>query len=78
MSVNDDDFSALVGLSTKGAAKVLQELHTSVENPTEGILVLIVAVSAMARSMDMPLQTLQEGVQAAYLSIEEVTPHATH
>jgi hypothetical protein len=48
------------------------------QEPFEAMVATMLAVSVMAKCIDMPRQTLLEGVGAAFDSLQEATPHATH
>lgn len=67
----------LVDASLKKAAALLDHIVDR-SQPFEGFVVLTLALGVLARSMDMPRQTLLEGVGAAFDSVEEVGRHDIH
>jgi hypothetical protein len=48
------------------------------QDPLEALVSTMLAVAVMAKCIDMPRQTLQDGVGAAFDSLQEATQHATH
>lgn len=78
MSVHDEDLRALLANSMEGAGKLLTQLSIDTETSMEALITLMAAVAVMAKAMDLPKEALLEGVEAAYLSMTEVHPHATH
>jgi Flp pilus assembly pilin Flp len=47
-------------------------------DPFDALITTMLAVAVLAKSIGLPRQTLQEGVGAAFDSLSEATPHATH
>ena len=78
MSVHEEDLRALLANSMEGAGKLLTQLSIDTETSMEALITLMAAVAVMAKAMDLPKEALLEGVEAAYLSMTEVHPHATH
>jgi hypothetical protein len=77
MSTNKLDMNALISRSSDRAQALL---HTLMEDhePFDAMVTTMLAVAVLAKSVGMPRQTLQEGVGAAFDSLVEATPHATH
>jgi hypothetical protein len=71
------DMNALVARSSDRAQAILLHLMEDQE-PFEAMVATMLAVSVMAKCIGMPRETLQEGVGAAFDSLQEATPHATH
>jgi hypothetical protein len=78
MSVNDDELRAVVAHTMVEAEKLLNGMRVTTDTASEGMLILIAALAIMARAVNMPLGPLLEGVEAAYLSFEEVGTHVKH
>lgn len=78
MSVHDEELRALMNHSMEEAGKLLTHLCATTDTPMESLITLMAAVAVMAKAMDLPKESLLEGVEAAFLSITEVHPHATH
>lgn len=74
---NKQAMNDLVARSSDRAQALLLDLMRDQE-PFEAIVVTMLATAVMAKSVDMPRQTLLEGVGAAFDSLQEVPPHATH
>jgi hypothetical protein len=77
MSTDKLDMNALISRSSDRAQAILITLMEDQE-PFEAMVATMLAVSVMAKCIDMPRQTLLEGVGAAFDSLQEATPHATH
>jgi hypothetical protein len=71
------DMEKLLSRSTDRAQVLLLNLMRDQE-PFEAIVVTMLATAVMAKCIDMPRETLLEGVGAAFDSLVEATPHATH
>jgi hypothetical protein len=71
------DMNALVARSSDRAQALLISLMEDQE-PFEAMVATMLAVSVMAKCIDMPRETLLEGVGAAFDSLVEATRHATH
>jgi hypothetical protein len=71
------DMKDLVARSSDRAQAILLHLMEDQE-PFEAMVATMLAVSVMAKCIDMPRQTLLEGVGAAFDSLQEATQHATH
>ena len=78
MSVNDDEVQAVLASTLAEAEKLLNGMRVTTDTASEGMLILIAALAIMARAVNMPLGPLLEGVEAAYLSFEEVGTHVKH
>jgi len=78
MSVNDIDLQALLADSMEGAGKLLTRLSADTDTPIEAMITLMAAVAVMAKAIDLPKEAYLEGLEAAYMSMTEVSPHATH
>ena len=77
MSTDKLDMNALVARSSDRAQAILLHLMEDQE-PFEAMVATLLAVAVMAKCIGMPRQTLQEGVGAAFDSLQEATQHATH
>lgn len=75
MRVTEDELEALLDDSTAEAADILCNLVTPDKNLMQVLLALMTATAVMARSMDLPLEQLLEGLEAAYSSLEEGSHH---
>ena len=71
------DMEKLLSRSTDRAQLLLLKLMGDQE-PFEALVVTMLATAVMAKCIDMPRQTLLDGVGAAFDSLQEATPHATH
>jgi len=78
MSVLDDEIRAVVRDSATLATDLLAHLTSKVENPMLAMTTLMLASAVLARSIGLPREAFMEGSEAAFLSLEEATPHATH
>jgi hypothetical protein len=77
MSISKLDMEKLLTRSADRAQILLLNLMRDQE-PFEAIVVTMLATAVMAKCIDMPRETLLEGVGAAFDSLQEATPHATH
>ena len=77
MSISKLDMEKLLTRSADRAQILLLSLMRDQE-PFEAIVVTMLATAVMAKCIDMPRETLLEGVGAAFDSLQEATPHATH
>ena len=77
MTTETLDMKALVARSSDRAQAILLTLMKDQE-PFEAMVATLLAVAVMAKCLGMPRETLQEGVGAAFDSLQEATPHATH
>jgi hypothetical protein len=71
------DMEKLLSRSTDRAQVLLLNLMRDQE-PFEAIVVTMLATAVMAKCIDMPRETLLEGVGAAFDSVVEATRHAAH
>jgi hypothetical protein len=71
------DMEKLLSRSSDRAQALLINLMRDQE-PFEAIVVTMLATAVMAKCIDMPRETLLEGVGAAFDSLVEATSHATH
>lgn len=72
----EEEVSTVVDASLERAQDLLRGQSKVHDGPFELFITLTLAVSAMAKTMDMPRETLLEGIGAAYDSLEEVGgPH---
>jgi hypothetical protein len=67
--------NAMVDESMKRAQDLLRAQVAAHGRPFEAFVTMTLAVSALAKSMDMPRGTLLEGVGAAFDSLEPVHVH---
>jgi hypothetical protein len=77
MNTDKLDMNDLVARSSDRAQALLLHLMEDQE-PFEAMVATMLAVAVMAKALDMPRETLLEGVGAAFDSLQEATPHATH
>ena len=77
MSISKLDMEKLLNRSTDRAQTLLLDLMEE-QGPFDAMVVTMLAVSVLAKSIGMPREILQEGIGAAYDSLVEATPHATH
>ena len=77
MTANKLDMNDLISRSSDRAQAILLHLMEDQE-PFEAMVATLLAVAVMAKCIGMPRQTLQEGVGAAFDSLQEATQHATH
>ena len=77
MSTDELDMNALISRSLGRAQALLLRLMGDQE-PVEALVVTMLATAVMAKAVGMPRETLLEGVGAAFDSLKEATPHATH
>jgi hypothetical protein len=77
MTTDKLDMKDLVSRSSDRAQAILLTLMEDQE-PFEAMVATLLAVAVMAKCIGMPRETLQEGVGAAFDSLQEATPHATH
>jgi hypothetical protein len=77
MSIDKRDMQALISRSSDRAQAILYDLMQD-QDPLEALVSTMLAVAVMAKCIDMPRQTLLDGVGAAFDSLQEATPHATH
>lgn len=78
MSVHDEALRDLMANSMEGAGRLLTRLVSETETTLEALITLMAASAIMAKAMDLPKEALLEGVEAAYMAMTEVHPHATH
>lgn len=78
MSVLDDEVRAVVRDSSDLATDLLAYLTAKTDNPMLAMTTLMLSSAVLAKSIDLPRQALLEGTGAAFDSLEEATPHATH
>lgn len=71
------DMEKLLSRSTDRAQALLHDLMKDQE-PFEAMVVTMLATAVMAKCVDMSRETLQEGIGAAFDSLVEAAPHATH
>lgn len=80
MSVHDidEDIRAVVRDSADNATELLAYITSKTDNPMLAMTTLMLSSAIFAKSMDLPRAALLEGTAAAFDSVEEATPHATH
>jgi hypothetical protein len=78
MSVLDDEIRAVVRDSANMATDLLAHLSGKADNPMLAMTTLMLASAVLARSIGLPREAFLEGTQAAFMSLEEATRHATH
>lgn len=67
---NMKDAKALQDRVSRSASQLLSTLETQYDTPFEAIATLMFATAGLAKAMDMPMDSLVEGVEAAYKSVE--------
>ena len=77
MSV-DDDIKSLVRESAANATDLLAYASNLTNDPVLVMTSLMLSSAVFARSMGMDRSHFLEGATAAFNSVEEGTPHATH
>jgi hypothetical protein len=80
MSVHDidEEVRAVVRDSADLATDLLVYLTAKADSPMLAMTTLMLSTAVFAKSIDLPKEALLEGTAAAFNSIEEATPHATH
>lgn len=80
MSVHDIDAEvrAVVRDSADLSTGLLAYLTTQAESPMLAMTTLMLSSAVLAKSIDLPRDAFLEGMAAAFNSLEEATPHATH
>ena len=80
MSVNDIDneIRAVVRDSADLATELLGYLTGKSDSPMLAMTALMLASAVLAKSIGLPREAFLEGTEAAFLSLEEATHHATH
>lgn len=80
MSVHDidDEVRAVVRDSSDLATDLLAYLTAQTDNPMLAMTTLMLSSAVLARSINLPRDAFLEGSAAAFDSLEEATPHATH
>jgi hypothetical protein len=78
MSVNDDELRAVVRESSDNAGEILVFVSSCTDSPLLGMTSLMLASAVFAKSMGLPRQSLLDGTAAAFDSLQEATPYATH
>ena len=78
MSVLDDEIRAVVRDSADLSTDLLVYLTSKTDNPMLAMTTLMLSSAVMAKSMGLPREAFLEGTEAAFLSLEEATQHATH
>jgi DNA-binding phage protein len=77
MSIDKQAMTDLVSRSADRAQALLLDLMED-HDPFDAMVTTMLAVAVLAKSIGMPRETLREGVGAAFDSLLEATPHATH
>lgn len=78
MSVNNEHLHSLIHDSAGHATELLTHLCSLTEDPMTAVISLMLATAVFARSMDLPIEVLVGGIEAASNSIDEATHHAAH
>ena len=80
MSVHDidEETRAVVRDSADLSTDLLVYLTSKTDNPMLAMTTLMLSSAVMAKSMGLPREAFLEGTEAAFLSLEEATQHATH
>ena len=80
MSVNDidEEVRAVVRDSADLATDLLVYLTGKSDNPMLAMTTLMLSSAVMARSIGLPREAFLSGTEAAFLSLEEGSPHVTH
>ena len=80
MSVNDinEEVRAVVRDSADLSTDLLGFLTGKTDNPMLAMTTLMLSSAVMAKSIGLPREAFMEGTGAAFLSLEEGSPHVTH
>lgn len=80
MSVHDidEETRAVVRDSADLSTDLLAYLTDKTDNPMLAMTTLMLSSAVMARSIGLPREAFMEGTAAAFDSLVEDTPHATH
>jgi hypothetical protein len=80
MSVNDinEEVRAVVRDSADLSTELLGFLTGKTDNPMLAMTTLMLSSAVMAKSIGLPREAFMEGTGAAFLSLEEGSPHVTH
>ena len=78
MSVHDDEIRAVVRDSASHATELLRHVVVLADSPMLAMTSLMLANAVFARSLDMSREAFLEGTAAAFDSVSEGAPHATH
>lgn len=74
----DEDLRAVVRDSATHATDLLRHITQETDNPLLAMTSLMLASAVFAKSIDMPREAFLEGSTAAFDSLVEGSPHATH
>ena len=77
MSIDKQAMTDLVSRSSDRAQALLLDLMED-HDPFDAMVTTMLALAVLAKSIGMPRETLQEGIGAAFDSLVEATPRATH
>lgn len=78
MNIDDEEIRAVVRDSATNATDVLAFITSQTDNPMLAMTSLMLASAVFAKSIGMAREGLLEGTSAAFSSLMEATPHATH
>jgi hypothetical protein len=74
----DEELRAVVRDSADNATELLSYVTSRTDNPLLAMTSLMLAAAVFAKSIGMERDALLEGSAAAFDSLVEDTPHATH
>jgi hypothetical protein len=78
MSTNDEELKSVVRDSATNATDMLAYIATRTDQPLLAMTSLMLASAVFAKSIGMTRESFLEGSAAAFDSLVEDTPHATH
>jgi hypothetical protein len=78
MNIDDEEIRAVVRDSAANATEVLAFITSQTDSPMLAMTSLMLSSAVFARSIGMAREAFLEGTAAAFNSLEEATPYATH
>ena len=78
MNIDDEEIRAVVRDSAANATEVLAFITSQTDSPMLAMTSLMLSSAVFARSIGMTREAFLEGTAAAFDSLEEATPYATH
>ena len=78
MNIDDEEIRAVVRDSAANATEVLAFITSQTDSPMLAMTSLMLSSAVFARSIGMAREAFLEGTAAAFDSLEEATPYATH
>ena len=68
--IGDAAARAMMSRSSVRVTRLLQQLQSEGHTPFEALIVAMFTLATLARGLDMPLEELQRGIAAAFVSLE--------